>query len=380
MREKSLGQKIISVVTVFCYVFTIGAGLFYFTFKTEIDRIYDVGAVIKAQYLHDVPLNQLLKGAVRGMVESLGDPYSAFMDAREYEALQEYIQGAFGGIGIYVEINKDNLLTVSSPIEGTPAYREGIKSGDVIIKIDDVFTSDLAYDEAVARMRGEPGTAVTLGIMRPGVTGLMEFKIIREIIDIPTVEHQILEDEIGYMRLKIFSSNSDEAVLEHLRALNEAGAKALVLDLRDNPGGDLDSAVNIADFFISEGPIVYIVNRSGDTRAYAAAEPEKFGLPLAVLINGGSASASEVLSGAIKDTGAGVLIGEKTFGKGIVQGVFNLGRGEGLKLTTSKYLTPNKIDIHQKGIEPDIVVTVSENDREDVQLESALEYLRKQLE
>lgn len=380
MREKTVWQRIISVITVFCYIVTIGAGLFYFSFKTEIDRIYDVGAAIKSQYLHDVTLNQLLKGAVRGMVESLGDPYSTFMDAREFEDLQSYIQGTFGGIGIYVEINKDNILTVSSPIEGTPAHRAGIKSGDLIIKIDDFFTSDLEYDKAVAMMRGEPGTEVTLSIMRAGVNGLMEFKIIREIIDVPTVEHQVLADDIGYMRLKIFASNSDEAVLEHLQQLSDKGIKALVLDLRDNPGGDLDAAVNIADYFISEGPIVYIVNRSGDTRTFAEAEPEKLGLPLAILINGGSASASEVLSGAIKDNEVGVLVGEKTFGKGIVQGVFNLGRGEGLKLTTSKYLTPDKIDIHEKGIEPDIVVKLTETDTRDVQLDAALEYLKEQLQ
>jgi carboxyl-terminal processing protease len=260
----------------------------------------------------------------------------------------------------------------------TPAYKEGIKSGDVIIKIGDTFTSELEYDESIARMRGEPGTNVTIGVLREGVSNLLEFNITREIIDIPTVESSVLENKIGYMRLKIFSSNTDEAVWEQLQDLKKQGIKALVLDLRDNPGGDLDSAVNIANYFVADGPIVYIVNKTGETHSYALADSELLGLPLVVLINGGSASASEVLSGAIKDYETGVLIGEKSFGKGIVQGVFNLTGGEGLKLTTSKYLTPNKTDIHEVGINPDIVVE-SENAKEDIQLNQALDYLRNQL-
>lgn len=380
MREKSLFKKIISIVTLFCYAVTAAAGIIYFTYHKEIGRIYDVGLLVKTQYLRDVSFEQLLKGAVRGMVESLDDPYSVFMDAKEYEDLQNYIQGSFGGIGIYVEITKDKKLVVSSPIEGTPAYEAGIKSGDVIIKIDNTFTSELEYDEAIARMRGEPGTEVKIGIMRTGIDNIMEFTLKRKVIDIPSVENTVLENDIGYLRLKIFASNSDEAVGEQLKELKNKGIKALVLDLRDNPGGDLDSAVKIANYFIADSPIVYIVDKTGETRSYAKADSEKFGLPLAVLINGGSASASEVLSGAIKDTGVGKLIGEKSFGKGIVQGVFNLEGGEGLKLTTSKYLTPNKTDIHEKGIEPDIIIIPSEKDKEDVQLKSALLYLKEQLD
>ncbi len=215
-----------------------------------------MGLLVKTQYLRDVSFEQLLKGAVRGMVESLEDPYSVFMDAKEYEDLQNYIQGSFGGIGIYVEIAKDNKLVVSSPIEGTPAYEAGIKSGDVIIKIDNTFTSDLEYDEAIARMRGEPGTEVKIGVMRAGVDTLLEFTLKRKVIDIPSVENTVLEDNIGYMRLKIFASNSDEAVGEQLEELKNKGIKALVLDLRDNPGGDLDSAVKIANYFIADSPIV----------------------------------------------------------------------------------------------------------------------------
>jgi len=378
LQERKLLKRIISILTIFCYIVTAGVGFFYFAYYKEINRIYDVGMVVKTQYLHNATIKQMLKGAVRGMVESLEDPYSVFMDAKEYQDLQNYIHGSFGGIGIYVEITKDKKLIVSSPIEGTPAHKAGVKPGDVIIKIGETFTSDLEYDESIARMRGEPGTDVNIGIMREGVSNLLEFNLTREIIDIPTVESSVLDNGIGYMRLKLFSSNTDEAVWEQLQDLNTQGIKALVLDLRDNPGGDLDSAVNIANYFVTDGPIVYIVNKTGETHSYAMADPNKFGLPLVVLINGGSASASEVLSGAIKDYETGVLIGEKSFGKGIVQGVFNLEGGEGLKITTSKYLTPNKTDIHEVGINPDIVVT-AENDKEDIQLNQALDYLRNQL-
>lgn len=380
LQENRLFKRIKTVLTVFCFAVTILVGAFYLTYRQEINRMIDVGLVVKTQYLYDASLKQLLVGAVRGMVESLDDPYSVFMDAQEYIDLQNYIQGSFGGIGIYVEVTKDKKLVVSSPIEGTPAYKEGIKSGDVIIKIDDTFTSDLEYDECIARMRGEPGTKVRIGIMREGVGNLLEFSLTREIIDVPSVESSVLEGNIGYMRLKVFASNTDEAVWEQLQDLKSKGVKSLVLDLRDNPGGDLDAAVNIANYFIAEGPLVYIVNKSGQTMPYATADSDSFGLPLVVLINGGSASASEVLSGALKDTQTGVLIGEKTFGKGIVQGIFNLRGGEGLKLTTSKYLTPAKQDIHEKGIEPDIFVALPLDSKEDIQLSKGLEYLQGKLE
>lgn len=372
-------KKIISVLTVFCFFVTALAGVFYFSYSQEINRLFDVVVTIKSAYLHNVTLKQLLEGAARGMVDSLDDPYSVFLNAQDFEDLQRYIQGTFGGIGVYVEVTKDKKLIVSSPIEGTPAYNAGIRRGDVIIKIDDTFTNELEYDEAVARMRGEPGTRVNISVMREGAAKLLEFALTRENIDIPTVESEVLDNGIGYLRLKVFASNSDTAVGQHLKGFSSRGVKAVVLDLRENPGGDLDAAVNIAQYFVPKGPVVYIVNRSGDIRTYAASEGNHLKLPLAVLINGGSASASEVLAGAIKDTQAGVLIGEKTFGKGIVQGIFTFNRGEGMKLTTSKYLTPNKTDIHEKGIEPDITVHLTENTEEDIQLKKALEYLEQQL-
>jgi len=376
LERHGLWRKITAALTVLCFIVTALVCLFYFSFSAEINRMLEVGLLVKTQYLHDVTVKQLLKGAARGMVEALEDPYSVFMDAREYSELQRYIQGSFGGIGIYVEVTKDRKLVVSSPIEGTPAHKAGLKRGDVIIKIDDAFTSEMEYDEAIARMRGEPGTKVKISVMREGAAKLLDFTLTREVIDIPSVESRVLGNDIGYLRLKVFSSNTDEIAAKHLKTLQEKGIKALIVDVRDNPGGDLETAVNIADYLIPESPIVHIVNRRGYTQTYKSADRNYLHLPLVVLINGGSASASEVLSGAVKDTGAGVLVGEKTFGKGIVQGIFPLGKGEGLKLTTSKYLTPSKKDIHEKGIEPDIAVAQPAGASEDVQLKKAVEYLQ----
>ncbi len=316
-------KSVIAVVLVFCVLVTALVGFFVVTNSQEIGRMIQVGLLIKTQYLKDVPMDQIMVGAVRGMVSSLEDPYSVFMDRKEFLEIQRYIQGSIGGIGIYVGY-KDKKIIVASPIEGSPASRAGIKTNDVIMKIDDKFTSELNYEEAVTMMRGEPGTQVNLSVMREGTANLLEFTLTREIIEIPTVSSELLgkDKKIGYIRLRMFASNSDEAVGKELEELQNKGVKALILDLRDNPGGELDTAVNIARYFVPKGPIVFTMDRSGDVVTYATSEGRNIQLPLVVLINGGSASASEVLSGAIKDTQSGILIGEKTFGKGIVQAIF----------------------------------------------------------
>lgn len=376
--QQSRFRRLISALTAICILFTIVTGAFIVTNFRNVIRMLEVGLLVKTQSLQPVTADQLLEGAVRGMVSSLEDPYSSFMTNQEFLEMQRYIQGSIGGIGIYVGI-KDKNIVVQAPIEGTPAHKAGILSEDIIVKINETFTTELNYDEAVAMMRGEPGTQVKISIMRKGINNLLEFTLTREIIDLPTVSGEVLKDnpDIGYLRLRMFASNSDEAFKEQLQELQSQGIRGLILDLRDNPGGDLESSVNIAKNFVPEGPVVYTVDRGGVTQTYVSETEPVFKLPLVVLINGGSASASEVLSGALKDTKVATLIGEKTFGKGIVQAIFPLGGGDGLKLTTSKYLTPNKIDIHEKGIEPDIVVTPGESQGEDLQLKKALEVLRR---
>lgn len=369
-------KRLIRVLTTICIIFTLVVGAFMVANFRNVMRMFEVGLLVKTQSLKPVDTNQLLEGAVRGMVDSLEDPYSNFMSNKEFLEMQRYIQGSIGGIGIYVGI-KDKSIVVQAPIEGTPAAKAGIKSEDIIVKINDTFATDLKYDEAVGMMRGDPGTKVKISIMRAGVSNLLEFELTREVIDLPTVSSEVRKDnkDIGYLQLRMFASNSDEALAQELKKLQDQGIKGLVLDLRDNPGGDLESAVNIAKNFVPKGPVVFTVDRGGATQTYQSGADPSFKLPMVVLINGGSASASEVLAGALKDTKVATLIGEKSFGKGIVQAIFPLGGGDGLKLTTSKYLTPNKIDIHEKGIEPDVAIAPGEKQGEDLQLKKALEVL-----
>jgi len=374
--ERSPMKRLVSVLTTICIIFTIVVGAFMVANFRNVVRMVEVGLLVKTQSLKPVDSNLLLEGAVRGMVDSLEDPYSSFMTKNEFLEMQRYIQGSIGGIGIYVGI-KDNTIVVQAPIEGTPAAKAGILSEDIIVKINDTFTADLKYDEAVTMMRGDPGTQVKISIMRQGANKLLEFTLTREIIDLPTVSSEVLKDhpDIGYLRLRMFASNSDEALAQELKKLQDQSIKGLILDLRDNPGGDLESAVNIAKNFVPKGPVVFTVDRGGVTHTYESQEEPSFKAPVVILINGGSASASEVLAGAMKDTKVGTLVGEKTFGKGIVQAIFPLGGGDGLKLTTSKYLTPNKVDIHEKGIEPDVAIAPNANQTEDLQLKKALEVL-----
>lgn len=365
------------ILVVISFVVTALVGVFFITNYQNLGKMLEVAAVIKTQYLEDVSVKQIMAGAVRGMVESLDDPYSVYMDQEEYEEFRHHIEGSIGGIGIYVSV-KDDKFVVFSVIENTPASKAGLLKGDIIFKVNQKLASEMDVDEAVAKMRGEPGTEVEISVLREGK--LKDFTVVRDIIDIPTVESEVLPGEIGYLQLKLFASNSDEAVVEHLAKLQQEKIKGLIFDLRDNPGGDLEAAVNIARYFVPQGPVVYIVDKKGHTESMLNKQPVQLGVPVVVLINEGSASASEVLAGAIKDTNSGILIGEKSFGKALVQVLIEMRGKDALKLTTAKYLTPNKHDIQTKGIEPDIEVVWGNVAEEDPQLQKALEVLEKQLE
>ena len=371
------------VFLVFCVVFTTVLGGLILTDYKGLGQLVQVVALVKANFLWDVEIGQLIEGAITGLVESLGDQYSAYMNAEKFQELQRHIQGSFGGIGIYVGVREGNI-TVIAPIEGTPAAKAGIKAGDVIAKINGKATVNMDIDEAVSLMKGEPGTEVKVSIERPGQEKPLEFTLVREIINVPTVAGEILPQnpDIAYLRISMFASNTDEALSKELEMLEEKGFKGLIIDLRDNPGGDLQSVVNIAGYFVPAGPIVHIVDNNNNFQTFSA-PGNNLEIPLVVLINGGSASASEILAGAIKDTKTGTLIGTNTFGKGIVQSIYFLNEGAGLKLTTAKYLTPNKNDIHEKGIAPDIVVELPEYAPgqefvEDTQLKKAIEVLERE--
>jgi carboxyl-terminal processing protease len=341
---------------------------------------------IKKNYLKEVDDKTLMDGELKGMFQSLEDPYSVYMTKEEFDDFMEHTKGVYGGIGVIVTPGEDNLITVVSPIEDTPGEKAGIKTGDKIIKVDGKeFTAD-KMDAAVKIMKGKPGTEVVLTILREDKDGKQNTKdltIVREEIRLKSVKSQMLDDKIAYIRIISFDDLTYKDFKKELTKLEKDGAKGVILDLRNNPGGLLDVCAQIADEFMGEGTIVYTETRSGE-RDYIKASAKKNDLPLVVLVNEGSASASEIFAGAMKDTKRGTLIGTKTFGKGIVQRIKDLPDGSGFKITVSEYFTPNGTNIHGIGIEPDIVVKLPEdvevigleNLKQDNQLQKAIEVMK----
>jgi len=358
-------------------VFLLVGGLLASNYK-HVGNLLKVVSLVRTQYLYPVSSTQLVDGAIKGLVNSLGDPYSVYLDPKTFSHLQEQIKGSFGGLGILVGV-KEQYLTVVRAYQGTPAAKKGIKEGDVIAKIDDHDAKGIELDTAINLMRGPVGSKVTLTINRQGVPEQLQFTLIREEINVPTVEGRVLPGtSIEHIIISQFTERTADEMKEVLAKLQADRIKGIILDLRDNPGGELNSAVDVAKNFIPKGPIVYIDYRVGREQVFRS-EGATIQLPLVVLINEGSASAAEILAGAVKDTGAGILVGTKTFGKGVVQTVFRLDGGAGLKLTTARYLTPAKNDIHEKGIQPDIQVQSEDNRLHDVQLDKAIEIIKQKI-
>lgn len=345
---------------------------------------------IKDNFLKDVDDEKLIEGQLKGLFQSLEDPYSVYMTQDEFKSFTEQTQGVYGGIGVIVTPGEDNLITVVSPIEGTPGERAGIKTGDKIIKVnDEEFTAD-SMDKAVKLMKGEPKTPVKITILRKDKDGNNEYidlEIIREEIRLQTVKSDIIQDNIGYIKITSFDELTYEDFKKDLKALMNKGISGIILDLRNNPGGLLNVCVDIADELLGKGVIVYTETRHGE-RVYERSDKKHIDIPLVVLVNEGSASASEILAGAVKDHNRGLLIGNKTFGKGVVQRIRELSDGSGFKLTVSEYFTPNGTNIHGVGIEPDIVVELPEdiqeigldNLKEDTQLQVAIEKIKELIE
>lgn len=317
---------------------------------------------IQDHYVEEVDTEQLIHGALRGMMQSL-DPHSAFLPPRSNEDLEIAIKGTFEGLGIEIAI-RDGLLTVISPIEGTPASEAGVQAGDQILKIDGESTQGMTLIEAVERLRGKRGTEVTLTLFRDGEEVPREITVTRGVIRIPSVRAQMVEPGYVYIRIATFHARTArefENALQKLRK-EQAEWKGLVLDLRNNPGGLMDQAVAIADLFIDSGLIVYTQGRTEkvQTRYEATPEGSYTDFPMVVLVNSGSASASEIVAGALQDHKRAVILGTQTFGKGSVQSIFRLADGSGLRLTTARYYTPSGRSIQAKGIQPDIVVEPGE--------------------
>ena len=323
----------------------------------ELKTFTEVLAHIQKHYVEEVKTKDLVYGAIRGMLATL-DPHSAFMPPDVYKEVQVETKGEFGGVGIQIGI-KDNRLTVIAPIDGTPADRAGVKAGDFIIKVNEESTKDMTLVDAVQKMRGPKGTKVTLTIQREGAAEPMVFVLTREIIKIESVRSKMLDGNMGYIRVTQFQDQTARDVSAALRKLREQKMQSLILDLRNNPGGLLTSAVEVSEQFV--GPnrlIVYIKTREGRKDDYVShnKEQQPDDYPIIVLVNEGSASASEIVAGALQDWGRAVVVGVQTFGKGSVQTILPLGDGSGLRLTTAKYYTPKGRSIHGVGINPDIVV------------------------
>ncbi len=325
----------------------------------ELDLFTDVLSLVRKSYVEEVPLKDLIYGAINGMLASL-DPHSSFLPPEMYQEMKIDTRGEFGGLGIEITI-RDGILTIVSPIEDTPAFRAGLQAGDQILKIEERFTKDMGIMDAVKLMRGKPGTEVTITIMRDTFEKPQDFTLKREIIQVKSIKARTLEDGFGYVRIAQFQERTADDLhraLAQLRKENDGGLSGLVLDLRNNPGGLLDQAVEVTDTFIGEGLIVYTEGREkGSQLRFSAhksgSEPD---YPIVVLINGGSASASEIVAGALQDHKRGLIMGTQSFGKGSVQTIIPLGDESGLRLTTARYYTPNGTSIQARGISPDIVV------------------------
>ncbi|EGW37118.1 S41 family peptidase [Desulfosporosinus sp. OT] len=386
---KRIAKHVGVVLLIFSVLVTTMVGGIILTNIDNVGRLVRVVQLIHSDYLEKVTTDQLVEGATKGIVEELGDPYSTYLNAKENQELFQMLEGKFGGVGIVLSLKDPKKLVVLRPIKNSPASKAGIQPGDVVSKINDAETAGMDQDKAVGLMRGDPGTKVVLALYRESVNKTFTVSLTRENITVPTVDGEALpgHSDIAYISISQFASDTGDELKDTLTNMNITKFKGLILDMRYNHGGELNAAVQVASYFIPEGPVVYIVDKQGnvDTKMSTGTY---LGMPLVVLVNEESASAAEIVAGAIKDKGTATLVGVKTFGKGIVQTIFPLDGGTSVKLTTAKYLTPNKVDIHKKGIEPDVKIelekgqqaTISPTDTNfDPQLQKALQTLQGKL-
>ena len=312
---------------------------------------------IQTYFPGEYSLPHLLESAAKGLVQGLGDPYSDYLTAPEYNSLITGLSGAFGGLGIYIDLGADGYTVIIAPIKGTPADLAGLRAGDKIATIDGEDVRNWELNAVSNRLRGDPGTKVTVGIIRAGAAGLLTIELTRAWIEINPVEYELLADGIGYIHLASFSDNATAKIDLAIADLKAQGARGLVLDLRNNGGGYLDESITIADRFLTGGQTVLSIKRkTGEPEVRLATGAKYVGLPVVVLVNQGTASASEILAGAIQDNSMGEIVGVTTYGKGAIQNVWRFASGAGLRLTTAGYYTPSGRALQGLGINPDVVV------------------------
>jgi carboxyl-terminal processing protease len=373
---KKVLKIVLVVFLVFCVLFTAtGVGLIATNYN-NLGNFIESYFLIENFFLWPPETDALIEGMIDGMVLGLDDKYSRYFSPEEFKSFKESFQGIYGGIGIYADF-VDDMVVVVSTMKDSPGEKAGLLEGDAIIGVNGESVAGKSINEIVALIKGEPDTEVTLTVKR-NENEVFDVSIIRKYIDNPTVYTEMLTEspEFGYVQIAGFSQKTYPEFLEEMNELLAQGPKGLIIDLRGNPGGELEAIVNVTGSFIPEGPVIHQVDNKGEIKSIVTSG-NTLDMPIVVLTNGGTASAAEAMTGALQDNGVAYVIGTKTFGKGIVQTIFPLGNGGGLELTTHKYLTAGKRDIHEVGITPDLVVELTSEDTYDKQLEAAIDYLKE---
>lgn len=353
--------KLISVIVATAIVFVLGvfSGIYFNGNNGSDYKLSQIEELINKKYYQDIDEDILKEGTYNGIVSALKDPYSVYMNKKQYKEFQESSEGAYVGIGVQVA-PQDGVIKIISVFEGSPAGEAGILSGDVIVNVEGTDYTGEELESAISNIRGEEGTDVTFSVRRDTVT--KEYTLTRKKVIMDTVKGEMLEDNIGYIRVSEFDEHTGEEFNAMLKDLKEKGMKGVILDLRGNPGGLLNVCVDISSNFIEKGkPVLIIKTKDGKQVAESSKGGDFIGFPVTIIVDGGSASASEVFTGAMKDYNAANIVGEKTFGKGIIQTIFSVGDGSAVKLTTASYVTPKETDIHGVGIEPDTSVIYPED-------------------
>ena len=340
---------------------------------TQKQKIEEIQNVVDKYYVNEYDENLMEETMYKGMIASLKDPYSYYMTKQELTDFLEDTEGNYVGIGIMVNLTEDEKILINKVFENSPAEESGLKINDKITKVENKEVSLENYQDVVSDIKGEEGSKVKLTVYRESENKTFDTEVTRKSIDVPTVEHKTLEDNIGYISISQFDRVTSQQFKEAFDSLNSSNG--LIIDLRNNPGGLLTTVNEITDMLVPEGTITYIEDKNGN-RDYHSSDANYYNKPLVILVNGNSASASEVLSGAVKDFGVGKLVGETTYGKGVVQNMYKLSDGSGVKVTIAKYYTPSGVCIDGTGIEPDYKVTNPKDNSQDLQLEKAIEVIK----
>lgn len=356
--------------------------------QAVIEKINKLEALIDQYYMEEVDPSVMAEGIYKGLLQSLNDPYSVYYTKEEYTALMESSSGVYYGIGAYVSQNVNTgIISIVKPFVNGPAYEAGVLPGDILYKVNGEEVTGEDLTEVVGKIKGEEGSKAQITVIREGVSDPIDFTIVRREVEVPTIEYEMLDNKIGYILVSEFDEVTAKQFRKALSDLEKQGQKGLIIDVRDNPGGLLTTVVDMLDRMLPEGLIVYTEDKYGQREEKFSTAKEEFNKPLAVLINGNSASASEIFAGAIQDYGVGTIVGTTSFGKGIVQSIIPLTDGTAIKVTVSKYFTPKGRNIHKIGIEPDVKEELKEelrkkvviDKKDDNQLQKAIEILEKEI-